>query len=283
MYNSKTLFSDFVRSINIEESDEEIATIAYMVFEEVFHLDKAEILTNKKVADPQQERLQKISERINQHEPVQYILGKASFYGRIFSVSSAVLIPRPETEELVAFVKEHALKMNSHRVHILDVGTGSGCIAITLGLELTNATVTAIDISEAALEVASGNAKKLGANVDFRLHDILKQPITFSPDIIVSNPPYIPYGERVQMARNVTAFEPGMALFVPDDDPLIFYRTLATTAQQSLRKGGLLATEIHEAFGDDVKNLFLSCGFTKVEVVRDIFGKERIVKGILSS
>lgn len=283
MHNSKTLFSDFVRSITIEESGEEIASIAYMVFEEVFHLDKAEILTNKNVGDPQQERLQKISERINQHEPIQYILGKASFYGRIFSISPEVLIPRPETEELVALVKEHALKMDSHRIHILDVGTGSGCIAITLGLELTNAIVRAIDISKPALEVASDNAKKLGANVDFRFHDILNQSITFSPDIIVSNPPYIPLGERVQMPRNVTAFEPEVALFVPDEDPLIFYRTLATTALQSLRKGGLLATEIHEAFGNDVKKLFLSCGFANVEVVRDIFGKERIVKGILSS
>lgn len=283
MHNSKTLFSDFVRSITIEESDDEIATIAYMVFEEVFYLGKAEILTNKNVVDPQQERLQEISKRINQYEPIQYILGKASFYGRTFSVSSAVLIPRPETEELVNVVKSHGNKFYSDAVSILDVGTGSGCIAITLALELRQAVVTALDVSKSALQVASENAHRLGASVNFQLHDILKQPIGFSPDVIVSNPPYIPAVEKAQMPKNVTAYEPEVALFVPDDDPLIFYRALATTAEQSMRKGGLLAVEIHEAFGDDVKNLFLSHGFTNVEVVRDIYGKERIVKGIVSS
>src|SRR5690606_21750060 len=164
--------------------------------------------------------------RINQYEPIQYILGKASFYGRTFFVSPAVLIPRPETEELVSLVKSHANEFHSDIINILDVGTGSGCIAITLGLEVGRANVTALDVSRSALEVASENAQQLGAIVNFQLHDILKQPLDFSPDIIVSNPPYIPVNEKTQMPKNVTAFEPEVALFVPDNDPLIFYRAL---------------------------------------------------------
>ena len=283
MHNSKSLYCDFVNRITIAESDDEIATIAYMVFEEVFNLSKSEVLTQKEVDDPHTEVIENIISRINQHEPIQYILGKAQFFGRTFAVAPAVLIPRPETEELVLMVKQYVAKGTSQSVSILDVGTGSGCIAITLALELKHAHVTAVDVSQAALDVASLNARMLQASVDFIHQDILACELTFRPDIMVSNPPYIPEKEKEQMPANVKVFEPASALFVPDEDPLIFYKALASHAQQGMNNGSLLAVEVHESRAEEVKNLFTTRGFRNLAVIQDIFGKNRIVKGIVSS
>jgi release factor glutamine methyltransferase len=282
MKNSKTLFQDFVSRIRLDESRDEIESIAYLVFENLFHLNKAEILTGKIIAESSSEKLHDVITRINQHEPIQYILGNAHFYGRIFSVTPSVLIPRPETEELVRTVINFVREEKIGKTRILDIGTGSGCIAITLSLELSDTDVFAMDVSEQALAVASGNAENLGANVQMLHQDILKSEIPFAIDIIVSNPPYISWNERTTMPKNVTAFEPELALFVNDDDPLLFYKTILSRAKQSLTPNGLLAVEIHERFGSEVRQLFNEYNFHNIEIIQDIFGKDRIVKGILS-
>ena len=284
MKNSKTLFQDFVSRIKLQESRDEIQSIGYLVFETVFGLSKAEILTGKNITGESSiSRLNEIVLRINAHEPVQYILGEASFYGRMFSVNPAVFIPRPETEELVHVVLDYARLTQKKSCRIVDIGTGSGCIAVTLSMELPGADVFAVDVSEGALAVASSNARKFGANVQFRPLDILQQNLGFAADIIVSNPPYIELGERASMPRNVVQYEPALALFVDSTDPLLFYKAIVGKAKASLNRNGLLAMEINERLGKEARELFLDHSFQDVQILQDVFGKDRIVKGVLSS
>ena len=227
--------------------------------------------------------MNEIAERINNHEPVQYILGECFFYGRIFKVNPSVLIPRPETEELVRCVIDFARRREKANCGVLDIGTGSGCIATTLALELRGAKVFATDVSERALELASANAAMLGANVQFLQHNVLREALAFSVDIVVSNPPYIAWNERSAMARNVTDYEPELALFVDSNDPLLFYKAIVNRAKESLSLNGLLAVEINERFGEDVRKLFAENDLREVEILQDALGKDRIVKGVLSS
>ena len=282
MTNSKTLFKDFIDSLTLDENYAELEGIGYLVFEKILGLNKSEILAEKNlVNDALKDRLMSISTRLNDHEPVQYILGEAHFFGRTFLVNKSVLIPRPETEELVRFVIDHASK--NERCQIADIGTGSGCIAISLALSLPSSKIFASDINVDALNLASTNAARLRANVDFVLNDILKPRLPFSLDVIVSNPPYIARHERDSMPKNVVNYEPDIALFVSDDNPFIFYQQLLHRSKESLLPDGLLAVEINERFGKEVAQLFISEGFQSVEVLNDLFGKNRIVKGILSS
>ena len=282
MTNSKTLFKDFIDSLTLDENYAELEGIGYLVFEKILGLNKSEILAEKNlVNDALKDRLVSISTRLNDHEPVQYILGEAHFFGRTFLVNKSVLIPRPETEELVRFVIDHASK--NERCQIADIGTGSGCIAISLALSLPSSKIFASDINVDALNLASTNAARLRANVDFVLNDILKPRLPFSLDVIVSNPPYIARHERDSMPKNVVNYEPDIALFVSDDNPFIFYQQLLHRSKESLLPDGLLAVEINERFGKEVAQLFISEGFQSVEVLNDLFGKNRIVKGILSS
>jgi release factor glutamine methyltransferase len=282
MTNSKALFSDFMDSLTLKETREELESIAYLAFENVLGLSKTQILAGKKIGDNELiAQLQRVASRLNQHEPIQYILGEATFFGRPYLVNPAVLIPRPETEDLVRIILEYAKNQNK-KLTILDIGTGSGCIAITLAIELPQSEIIAVDISPDALSVAVANARKLGASVRFARHDVF-QRLPFSADIIVSNPPYIPERERAGMPRNVVDFEPEIALFVTDDDPLVFYRELILRAIESLSPNGILATEINERFGKEVLDLFIKHKFHEVEILKDVYGKERIIKGILSS
>jgi release factor glutamine methyltransferase len=216
-------------------------------------------------------------ERLKTGEPIQYILGHGPFYGREFKVNPATLIPRNETEELVhLIIKEN----QSPDLRILDIGTGTGCIPITLALEMKNPEVFGLDVSEEALEVASLNAKKLSAKVIFSKCDILKNdPQCSKMDILVSNPPYIPIEEKGMMHRNVLDFEPDLALFVSDDDPLIFFRIIAEKGKRLLKPSGKIYFEINERFGNDVSNLLLGLGFKNVRVIQDLNGKDRIVSG----
>lgn len=216
-------------------------------------------------------------ERLKTGEPIQYILGKGPFYGRDFSVSPATLIPRNETEELVHLI----IKENQNSdLRILDIGTGTGCIPITLALEMKNPMVFGIDISDDALKIASSNAKKLSAEVSFISCDILKNiPPIKELDILVSNPPYIPIEEKGMMHRNVLNFEPDLALFVSDEDPLIFYRTIAETGKMLLKPFGKIYFEINERFGKDISNLLESYGYNNVKIIQDLNGKGRIVYG----
>jgi len=218
---------------------------------------------------------------LNQNEPVQYVLGEAYFFGRKFLVNPSVLIPRAETEELVAEVKAH-LK-GSHKmktIRILDIGTGSGCIPITLVLEIPDSELYATDVSSEALLVAKTNAQKLGAEVTFLHHNILQSEIAIENlDVIVSNPPYVTPSEQDAMKKNVIFYEPHLALFAPETEPLVFYHVIAERAKKVLNPGGLLAVEINEKFGREVSNLFLEMGFHCIEIKKDLQGKDRIVKG----
>ena len=285
MMNSKTLFRDFVNGIELLESREEIHSMAYLVFENIFGLTRTAILAEESVNlnETTRNRLDEIVARINRFEPVQYILGESFFYGRSFNVDRAVLIPRPETEELVRLVIDFVRKSNRKNYRVLDIGTGSGCIAITLALELNDIEVIGTDTSSEALVTASANAQKLKASVKYLNHDVLNSKLPFSVDIIASNPPYIGWDQFNTMSKNVVDYEPKVALFVDSEDPLLFYKAIAKRARESLTPGGLLAVEINERFGKEVQRLFLANDLVEVEIIQDTFGKDRIVKGVLSS
>jgi release factor glutamine methyltransferase len=206
-------------------------------------------------------------------EPLAYILGWREFYGRRFKVTRSVLIPRPETETVIDLAKK------AKPTKILDVGTGSGCIAITLAL--AGYRVTAFDISEQALRIARENAERLGAEVDFVQEDILHPTHKCGPfDIIVSNPPYICRSEATQMDENVLRYEPHLALFVPDDDPLRFYRAIVAYAEEHLVSGsGQMLFEVNRAYGRTVQELMRQAGYADVQLCQDQYGNDRIVKG----
>ncbi len=224
------------------------------------------------------EALKKDFEKLKAGEPIQYILGKGPFYGREFLVNKHTLIPRNETEELVHLI----IKENPRAgLKILDIGTGTGCIPISLDLEMKSPEVYGIDISEKALDVALKNGESLKSNVTFLKCDILNEmPNVPELDVLVSNPPYVPEAEKSEMHRNVLDFEPGLALFVPDQDPLLFYRVIGEKGKQLLKSGGKLYFEIHERFGSEVAELLTSLGYRAVKVVRDLNGKERIASAI---
>ncbi|MDR2937067.1 MAG: peptide chain release factor N(5)-glutamine methyltransferase [Rikenellaceae bacterium] len=224
--------------------------------------------------DAIRQRFEKAVAEMQAHRPLQYVLGKAWFGNREFLVDERVLIPRPETEELVRLViSENRTKSQK----ILDIGTGSGCIAVTLALELPDAAVTALDISPGALTVAHENAVALGATVEFRQGDILCENLLGEYDVIVSNPPYVCCSEREAMRPNVLGHEPATALFVPDGDPLLFFRRIAELGQQALRPGGHLYFEINERMGARVESLLHLQGYDRVRILKDIFDRERIV------
>ncbi|SHG91319.1 release factor glutamine methyltransferase [Chryseolinea serpens] len=300
MKNSKALFRYFVSRMPSEDA-EEVNAMAYIVLEHLFSISRTDVLADKPVtmSPVMEEKMETILNRLSTGEPLQYVLGETEFYGRRFGVRPGVLIPRPETEELVRLVvgevgarsQEPGARswepvVGSWRsgapIRVLDIGTGTGCIPITLFLEIKGAEVFAVDVSEVAIAVARENASLLNAKVDIVKLDILNDALPWDKlDVMVSNPPYIPWSEKVEMRRNVTDFEPALALFVPEDDPLIFYKAIARQASRALRRSGLLAVEIHERFGEGVANIFREEGFREVMIVKDIFGKERIVKGVL--
>lgn len=282
MKNSKVLFDDFIKEITLPESKDEISAIGYLVFESLFNLTRIDILMNKPVSSDQVDlhQLVQIARRINQHEPLQYVLGKGLFFGRYFSVDRSVLIPRPETEELVHFILAEC--ESSRHLKILDIGTGSGCIPITLKLELPSAEVSAIDISDEALATARSNAETLQATIDFFKCDILSSsPSLTNLDLVVSNPPYIAFEEKSSMNPNVVDHEPHLALFVENNDALIFYREITNKSKVMLRRGGSLWFEINERFGKKVQQLMQQAGFSDVVIRKDASGKDRFVSGKL--
>jgi release factor glutamine methyltransferase len=217
--------------------------------------------------------------RLRNYEPLQYIFEKAWFRGLELKVNQHVLIPRPETEELVEEIITSSKSINNPR--ILDLCTGSGCIAIALKKEIPLADVTGIEVSEDALYVARENALLNNCEVRFLKQDVLEWNIDSSKDqydIIVSNPPYIPYEEANEMQKNVLAFEPGLALFVKDDDPLLFYRVIATHALKLLKPHGSLFFELNERFGKETKDLIISLGYEDIQLIKDINGKDRMLR-----
>lgn len=220
-------------------------------------------------------KVKSILQRLEKYEPIQYIEGKKYFSGREFFVRQGVLIPRPETEELVELAAQ-ACKPNAK---ILDIGTGSGCIAISLAKKLPEAEVHAWDISEAALEVAKQNNEQLSASVHFEQHDILTYQATGEEafDLIISNPPYITESEKAEMEANVLAWEPSIALFVPDNDPLLFYRRIGELALRMLTPNGKLFFEINRAYGDATKQLLCNQGYKNIHIQKDLSGNDRFV------
>jgi release factor glutamine methyltransferase len=289
MKNSQELFQEIMTSFTIAEESEELQSITYIILEDVFKISRTDLAGGKSVSITEDDtrRLSEIVQRINANEPLQYVLGEAYFYGRKFTVTPAVLIPRPETEELVRVVLDHVrLKQSIKSVDtgnlvILDIGTGTGCIPITLYHEVGGAEVYATDISLQALAVAQQNAKNLLARIHFIQHDILHDDLFVRDvDIIVSNPPYVTMKEMPDMKRNVVAYEPHLALFVADGDALLFYKAIVEKAQEALKENGLLAVEINETKGAEVLKLFEHYGFKEVCIVRDLQSKDRIVRGI---
>lgn len=222
--------------------------------------------------------LEQLSDELAEGRPIQYVVGRADFYGEVFAVREGVLIPRPETEELVGWALERAEAFTNPQ--IVDICTGSGCIAISLKKNLKSATVAAIDISDEALAIARENATALQADVEFIKDDVLSGLPMLNDrlfDIIVSNPPYIPSSEQSTMHINVTGFEPHLALFVADDDPLIFYRLIAQHASEILTDDGVLLFEIHETLAEATASMLEGEGYTNIEIRNDFRQKPRMI------
>ena len=237
------------------------------------------IAPNHRFSESELLKLMAVVKGLKKEIPIQYLLGVAHFYELELLVNKAVLIPRPETEELVDWVLK-TVAVNLKELKILDVGTGSGCIPLALKANLPNAQLLGIDVSEAALEVARHNAAKLKLDVDFQLTDILNPAVEIGNNfqVIVSNPPYVMMSEKTQMKKNVIDHEPHTALFVPDSDPLVFYHRIADLALQLLCKSGWLFFEINESLGEPLKKLLAKKGFHSIELRKDLSGKDRMIK-----
>ena len=260
----------------------EVRAFVRILFEEWLHYSTVDIYLRAdcEVHDFVEQKMLRAVERLLAHEPIQHIVGVAHFHGHRFKVDRHTLIPRPETEQLVDMIIDQNPATD---LRVLDIGTGSGCIAISLARALKFAQVTAFDVSQAALDVAAGNASALGAKVKFCLTDILSaKPVDNQFDIIVSNPPYICHSEKSQMESNVLLYEPHTALFVPDNDPLLFYRAIALYASRALSPGGKLYFEINAAYGNATAQLLKQHGFTDIEIVRDFYGRDRFASARLS-
>ncbi|MDI9866687.1 peptide chain release factor N(5)-glutamine methyltransferase [Flectobacillus sp. DC10W] len=277
--SSKQLFADLVTEITAVYSENEAKSIVYLLLDTLVGLSKTDILVDKPV-DTNIDFAPLVA-RIKSFEPIQYVLGVGDFYGRLFQVSPATLIPRPETEELIEPIIKFAQSL-THPVSVLDIGTGTGCIAITIACELQNGAVIAYDISEEALRVAKQNNERHQAGVQFVQKDILTYQHEKSEqlfDIIVSNPPYVTYREKDKMEANVLEYEPHLALFVENDNPLIFYKAIANYAFLNLAHNGFFMVEINQYLGAQTALVFKEKGFIEVEIIKDMFGRERFIKG----
>jgi len=271
-------YKDFWQPLTVRYDEGEAKAVARMVMELRYGLTMADILCGR-VETLDHAGLTALQRRLLAGEPVQYVLGVADFGPRTFVVAPGVLIPRPETYELCRWVIESYSTVD-HRISILDIGTGSGCIACTLAAELPSADVTAWDVSDAALAVARENVKRTGVHVSLEHRDIFSPPDdTVSWDVIVSNPPYVCEFEKQDMERHVLDHEPAEALFVPDDDPHRFYRAIARYARQAVRPQGSVFVECNPLFYDEQSSLLMDEGcFDKARVRRDQFGNYRFIK-----
>ncbi len=285
-------------------SQNEINSFIRLIMERVCNIPPYKLLLDKdrELSDTEKCQIKEIANRLQKEEPLQYILGQADFYGLLFEVNPAVLIPRPETEELVDLIlKEHRATNTTKPMRLLDVGTGSGCIAVTLAHHLPQAEVYALDVSPEALAIASRNAKAIGANVQWLKADIMapetletnhpfkcfhpvqEESVAFHNDLqlLVSNPPYIMEKEKQEMDHNVLDYEPHVALFVPDHDPLRFYRQIARLGKKALAPNGYLYFEINGQLGREMVELLETEGYSEVALIRDLSNKDRIIKATL--
>lgn len=277
------LIQEFKRHFFLELSylypETEIQSFFTILVEFKLHLSRIQLALehNFELDNDDLDFLQNALLKLKNQIPIQYIVGETAFYGLLFKVDKNVLIPRPETEELVEWIIQN--HKNSKSIKILDVGTGSGCIAISLAKNLPYAEVSALDISGEALNVAKYNAEFNQVRVEFILADILKiEKLATNFDIIVSNPPYVLELEKSQMKQNVLSNEPHIALFVKDENPLLFYDKIAELAKNHLTENGVLYFEINQSLGTETIGLLKSKGFKKIELKKDIYGADRMVK-----
>ena len=257
----------------------EALSLAKMLLVEVFDFSTLELYggKDKEISGKRRDVLDEMIRRLKKNEPIQYIIGVESFCGLTFEVNPSVLIPRPETQELVGWIAGDCEGKEACR--ILDIGTGSGCIPVSLAHRLPKAEVESWDISEDALQVARRNAERNGVEVLFRQKDVLKvSPDEARYDVIVSNPPYIAEKEKVDMEANVLDWEPSIALFVPDEDPLLFYRTIAQLGFSMLKEGGALYFEINRAYGQETIQMLEAMGYKEIELRKDSWGNDRMMK-----
>jgi release factor glutamine methyltransferase len=285
--------NDIIRFFREELKDiyekEELEIIIGYCFEEYLDIKRSELILkgNETLSESELLKFNFAVKELKTHKPIQYVLGKSDFYGLKFKVNEHVLIPRPETEELVdLIIKEFQVSDFKSQISILDIGTGSGCIPIALKKNLTNTSIYALDISRDALEVAQQNAKMNEVEVDFVLDDILNpKSLILNPDslfdIIVSNPPYVRISEKEEMQKNVLDHEPHLALFVSDNDPLLFYKAIADFAIKKLNPDGKIYFEINYMYGEELKQLLESKGFKNVLLLKDINNKNRILRGTI--
>ncbi len=276
--------TNLLQNLSTIYDEREAESMTRIIFEDINflkHRQAKEILNGGHLA-----LLSKIEARLLAHEPLQYVLGEADFYGLKFKVNPHVLIPRPETEELVQWIKNDITDITptGEGKQLLDIGTGSGCIALTLQSKLPDLELSALDVSELALSIVSENAKRLGLKVKLICTDILDPKSTASLpvyDYIVSNPPYIPIKDKTDMHKNVLDHEPHLALFVEDTDPLLFYRHIALFAQTHLNTGGALYFEIHEKYAKDIQQLLMNYHFKNIILKKDIYEKNRMIRAAL--
>jgi release factor glutamine methyltransferase len=275
---AKSLLKELIESLNEIYDEGESISIGKIILEDIVGIPGHQLPLDPPVdlSTEEEQRLSNAMTRLKEHEPIQYVTGRCYFYGRIFKVNPGVLIPRPETEELVALIVSR--HKDQKELKIVDIGTGSGCIAISLAAALPSAEVTAVDISEAALAVAKENAKLNSVYLTTQKLDITTEPLSSAQyDIIVSNPPYITESERILMHENVLEHEPDLALFVPNEDPLRFYAHIAEQGKDALRPNGRIYCEINEHFGAETMGLFEKLGYQNVELHKDMQGKDRMV------
>jgi release factor glutamine methyltransferase len=291
MKTIRDVFAAFKQGLQAIYDANESEAVTLLAVSEISGFSKAKIkaFPEHEFTQQQFEKLTGMLEELQTGRPIQYILGETEFYGLIFKVNPSVLIPRPETEELVEWVLLSVGSCqwavgSSSRWAVLDIGTGSGCIAISLKKHLSDAEVSAIDISPEALKTAKENAKLNEVDIEFIEADILNLKSDIENpkfEIIISNPPYVTLHDKTQMHQNVTGFEPHTALFVPETDPLLFYKAIAEFAANHLTDNGLLFFEINESYGQQVVELLADKGFKNIELRKDMSGRDRMIKATL--
>ncbi|MBC8314660.1 MAG: peptide chain release factor N(5)-glutamine methyltransferase [Bacteroidales bacterium] len=277
------LFSVFQQQLQPLYPAEEIRSMLFRLFEHHLGWSRADVHLKKATLlnEPSQKIFENALEQLHRSVPIQYIIGSTKFLGLSLRITPAVLIPRPETEELAALVIQDHEQMQLPDPSFLDIGTGSGCLALAIKDAFRHSGVTAIDNSQAALEIAMQNASKNQLCVDFRRVDILHTETSLEFtwfNTIISNPPYIPESDKTKMHANVLDHEPASALFVPDENPLLFYQAIADFSMKHLKHSGILYVEIHERFGQTCVSILKKAGFQKIDVLKDMQGKDRFIR-----
>ena len=275
MQKVRNILTYFKTELNNKFNDREVASWAYLSIHHILGFSKSDYIlnANKKLTKANKMQFMQIVNDLKNEKPIQYILGTINFFGMTLKVNKNVLIPRPETEELICWILESKFKS------ALDIGTGSGCIAIVLANN-TQAKINAIDISNKALNIAKENAKINKVDINFLKKDILNTNYLPKVDLIVSNPPYVLKREKIQMKENVLSYEPHLALFVSDNDPLIFYKKIGQLATKTLNCNGKLFFEIHEKYAKEIIDLLNDLGFVNIKLKKDINDKDRMIKAV---